>query len=304
MNRTSRWHSLIPATAIVLLALTFGTSLAMADELATPAPAPTKPATSFTKAANAALLKTLPFSDKADFDDATRGLIARPETLTIKDANGKVVWDMESFKKYIAIDKSSPDEINPSLYRMSQLNMQYGLFKVTDRIYQVRGFDLSNITFVQGDTGWIVFDPLITAETAKAALDLVNEKLGKRPIVAVIYSHSHVDHFGGARGLASDEDFASGKIKVIAPDDFTDHAISENVIAGNAMSRRSIYMFGALLPRNDRGSVGAGLGQSVPQGTTTLVLPNQSISTTGTVLDIDGIKWSSRSRRALKPRLK
>lgn len=282
------WPKYAVGLTTVLVTLSLGMSIAMADPA--PAPVASKPATEATKATNAALLKTLPFNDKADFEDATRGLIARPEQLTIRDAAGKVVWDMESYKKYISLDQAAPDEINPSLYRIAQLNMQYGLFKVTDRIYQVRGFDLSNITFVQGDKGWIVFDPLVTTETAKAALDLVTEKLGKRPIVAVIYSHSHVDHFGGARALGSDSDFKSGKIKVIAPDDFAEHAISENVIAGNAMSRRAIYMFGALLPRNARGGVTAGLGQSVPQGTVTLVLPTQTISKTGTQLNIDGVK--------------
>lgn len=286
----STYHAAAWATALIILAL--GMPLANADQTATavPSPVPAKAATEFTKAANAALLKELPFDDKSDFDDATRGLTARPETLTIKNASGKVVWDMESYKKYIGLDQAAPDEVNPSLYRIAQLNMQYGLFKVTDRIYQVRGFDLSNITFVQGDKGWIVFDPLVTVETAKAAFDLVTEKLGKRPVIAVIYSHSHVDHYGGARALGSDEDFASGKIKVIAPDDFSEHAISENVIAGNTMSRRAIYMFGALLPRSPRGGVTAGLGQSVPQGSVTLVLPTQTIKTSGTVLNIDGVK--------------
>ena len=191
------WPKYAVGLTTVLVTLSLGMSIAMADPA--PAPVASKPATEATKATNAALLKTLPFNDKADFEDATRGLIARPEQLTIRDAAGKVVWDMESYKKYISLDQAAPDEINPSLYRIAQLNMQYGLFKVTDRIYQVRGFDLSNITFVQGDKGWIVFDPLVTKETAKAAFDLVTEKLGKRPVDAVIYSHSHVDHFGGAR---------------------------------------------------------------------------------------------------------
>lgn len=288
MKTYSGWTRHAAGLTTALITMTLGMSLAMADQGATPAP--TKPATEFTKAANAALLQELPFDDKSDFEDATRGLIARPDTLTIKNASGKVVWDMESYKKYIGLDQPAADEINPSLYRIAQLNMQYGLFKVTDRIYQVRGFDLSNITFVQGDKGWIVFDPLVTVETAKAAFDLVTEKLGKRPVIAVIYSHSHVDHYGGARALGSDSDFASGKIKVIAPDDFSEHAISENVIAGNAMSRRAIYMFGAMLPRNPRGGVTAGLGQSVPQGSVTLVLPTQTIKTSGTVLNIDGVK--------------
>ena len=290
MNSKCTWLRRTTALATALMTLAVGAPAAMADQPATPAAELTKPATAFTKAANEALLKELPFDDKSDFDDATRGLVARPETLTIKDAKGNVVWDLERYKQFIGLDKTAPDEINPSLYRIAQLNMQYGLFKVTDRIYQVRGYDLSNITFVQGDKGWIVFDPLVTKETAKAAFDLVTEKLGKRPVDAVIYSHSHVDHFGGARALGSDEDFASGKIQVIAPDDFSEHAVSENVIAGNAMSRRAVYMFGSMLPIDARGSVSAGLGQNIPRGTITLVLPTKTIKKTGTKLTIDGVQ--------------
>lgn len=254
------------------------------------APISGKPATAATKAANAAMLKELPFNDKADFEDAQRGLIAKPETLTIKDANGKVVWDLEAYKKYIGLDKSAADTINPSLYRNAQLNMQYGLFKVTDRIYQVRGFDLSNISFIQGDTGWIVIDPLLSVETAKAALDLANEKLGKRPVVAVIYSHSHADHYGGVRGVVNEDDVKSGKVHIYAPEGFTEHAISENVIAGNAMSRRAIYMYGALLPRDERGGVNGGLGQTVSGGTSTLIIPTDLLSKTGTERTVDGIR--------------
>ena len=212
-----------------------------------------KPATEETKKANQEVLNSLPFGNKSDFEDAERGFIARPDKLTIKNANGDVVWDLEQYKTYIADDKPAPDSVNPSLWRIAQLNMKYGLFKVTDRIYQVRGYDLSNVTFIQGDTGWIVLDPLISPETAKAAFDLVTENLGKKPITSVIYSHSHVDHYGGVRGIVDEADVKSGKIKIIAPEGFTEHAVSENVIAGNAMSRRAIYMYGALLPRNPQG---------------------------------------------------
>lgn len=255
-----------------------------------PQPIGGKPATAATKAANEAVLKDLPFADKSDFDDAQRGFIARPDTLTIKNAQGNVVWDLEAYKKFIALDKAAPASINPSLYRNAQLNMIYGLFKATDRVYQVRGFDLSNITFIQGDTGWIVFDPLISTETAKAALDYINEKVGKRPVVAVVYSHSHVDHYGGVRGLASEEDFKSGKVRVFAPEHFTEHAVSENVIAGNVMSRRAIYMYGALLPRNEFGGVNGGLGQTTSTGTGTLVIPTDIVKKTGEEHVVDGVK--------------
>jgi alkyl sulfatase BDS1-like metallo-beta-lactamase superfamily hydrolase len=254
-----------------------------------PAPAPGKPATGATIAEQKKVLAYLPFNDKSDFEDAKRGFIARPEQLVIKDAKGRVVWELESYKKYIAEDKPAPDTVNPSLYRNAQLNMLYGLFKVTDRVYQIRGYDLSVISFIQGDTGWIVIDPLISRETARAALDFINEKQGKRPVVAVIYSHSHVDHYGGVRGLASDADFASGRIPVIAPQHFTEHAISENVIAGNVMSRRAVYMYGALLPRNPQGGVNGGLGQTTSTGDSTLVVPSKYIGKTGETMKIDGV---------------
>jgi alkyl sulfatase BDS1-like metallo-beta-lactamase superfamily hydrolase len=249
-----------------------------------------KGATEATKAANKKLLDSLPFNDKADFDDAKRGLLAKPDTLTIKDAKGNVVWDLEEYKKYIADDKAAPDTVNPSLWRNAQLNMQYGLFEVVpDRIYQVRGYDLSNLTLVRGDTGWIIVDTMVSPETAKAALDLANAKLGARPIHAVVISHSHTDHYGGIRGIVAQADVDAGKVKVITPEGFVDHAVSENVIAGNAMSRRAVYMFGAQLPRNAQGGVNAGLGQTISNGVPTLIIPTDTISTTGTKMTIDGV---------------
>jgi len=249
-----------------------------------------KPATETTKAANKAVQDYLNFNDKQDFEDAQRGLIDQPPTLTIKNANGDVVWDLETYKTYIGLDKAAPDSVNPSLWRNAQLNMIYGLFKVTDRVYQVRGYDLSNITFIQGDTGWIVGDPLISTETAKAAYDLVTKNLGERPIVAVIYSHSHVDHYGGVRGIVDQADVDAGKVRIIAPDGFTEEAVSENVIAGNAMSRRAIYMYGALLPRNAQGGVNGGLGQTASTGTATLIKPTDIITKTGQEMTVDGVR--------------
>lgn len=251
---------------------------------------PSKPATEATKTANQAVLKTLPFSDRKDFENAQKGFMARPDSLTIKDANGEVVWDLESYKQFIDLDKTAPDSVNPSLWRMAQLNIQYGLFKVTDNVYQVRGYDLSNITFVEGKTGWIVFDPLISAETARAAYELVTQNLGKKPIVAVVYSHSHVDHFGGVRGIVAEQDVKNGKVRIIAPVNFSGDAVSENVIAGNAMARRAIYMYGALLPRNATGGVTAGLGQTTSNGTVGLIQPTDIISKTGDELTVDGVK--------------
>lgn len=249
-----------------------------------------KPATDTTKQVNQSLLESLPFSDKKDFENAQKGLIAKQDTVTIKNDKGDVVWDLEAYKKYISLDKPAPNSVNPSLWRNAQLNMINGLFEVTDGIYQVRGYDLSNITFIKGETGWIVFDPLISQETAKAALDFVNEQLGERPVVAVIYSHSHIDHFGGVRGIVNEEDVAAGKVQILAPDHFTEHAVSENVIAGNAMGRRAIYMYGALLPRNEFGGVNGGLGQTTSTGLATLIKPTDTITKTGDERTIDGIK--------------
>jgi alkyl sulfatase BDS1-like metallo-beta-lactamase superfamily hydrolase len=272
-----------------LLASAALTQGALAQAPGTP-PVGGKPATAVTKAANAKVLQDLPFSDRADFEDARRGFIAKPDTLTIKDARGNTVWDLESYRRFVALDKPAPDTVNPSLWRNAQLNLEYGLFKVTDRVYQVRGYDLSVMSLVQGDSGWLIVDPLISAETARAALDLANQHLGKRPVLAVIYSHSHIDHYGGVRGVVDEAEVAAGKARILAPDGFTEHAISENVIAGNAMSRRAIYMYGALLPRNERGGVNAGLGQTTSTGTAGLIIPSQLVKRTGEEITVDGVK--------------
>ena len=249
-----------------------------------------KPATQATIDANNAVKQSLPFSDKKDFENAQKGLIAKQDVVTIKNDKGDVVWDLEQYKQYITLNNPAPDSVNPSLWRNAQLNMINGLFEVTDGIYQVRGYDLSNITFIKGNTGWIVFDPLISRETAKAALDFVNEKLGKRPVVAVVYSHSHIDHFGGVRGIVDEKDVKAGKVKIIASHGFTEHAVSENVIAGNAMGRRAIFMYGALLPRNKFGGVNGGLGQTTSTGIATLIEPTDIIEKTGDEMTVDGVK--------------
>jgi alkyl sulfatase BDS1-like metallo-beta-lactamase superfamily hydrolase len=278
-------HSLrLPFISALTSALTLAATLSGANAQSAP-----KPASEATKAANRALQQYLNFGDREDFDNATRGLIARPDTLTIRNAKGDVVWDLEAYKGYIGVDKPAPDTVNPSLWRNAQLNMQHGLFRVHDRIVQVRGYDLSNISFIQGDTGWIVFDPLISAETAKAAYDLVTQHLGPRPVAAVVYSHSHVDHYGGVRGIVDEADVRSGKVQILAPEHFTEHAISENVIAGNVMSRRAIYMYGAMLPRNAQGGVNGGLGQTTSTGTAGLIEPTREIKRTGEEVTVDGV---------------
>lgn len=248
------------------------------------------PASDATRAANQAVLQALPFADRQDFADAQRGLLRKPDTFIIKKDNGEVVWDLESYRKFIAIENPAPSTVNPSLWRNAQLNVQYGLYEVVDGIYQVRGYDLSNITFIRGNTGWIVFDVGSAAETAKAAYELVSAQFGKRPIAAVMYSHSHVDHYSGVKGLVSEDEVKAGKVRIIAPEGFMEHAVSEGVTAGNAMSRRATFMYGVFLPRNAEGSVGAGLGLTNPLGTITLIAPTDTITKTGQTLSVDGVE--------------
>jgi alkyl sulfatase BDS1-like metallo-beta-lactamase superfamily hydrolase len=229
----------------------------------------------------------LPFEDTTDFDDARRGLIGRLEPCVVHAADGRVVWDNSS---YAFLDGPAPATVNPSLWRQSQLAAMDGLFEVVPGVYQVRGMDLSNISFIEGDTGVLVIDPLISTETAKAALDLYREHRGERPVVGVIYTHSHVDHFGGVKGVTTQEDVDAGRCAIIAPEGFLEHAIAENVYAGTAMARRAGYMYGAALERGPAGQVGAGLGQTTSTGTVTLIIPTDSITRTGETRVLDGIR--------------
>jgi alkyl sulfatase BDS1-like metallo-beta-lactamase superfamily hydrolase len=229
----------------------------------------------------------LPFDDSQDFEDARRGFVGRLDPCVVRDADGRVVWDNESYR---FLDGPAPDTVHPSLWRQSQLNAIDGLFEVVPGIYQVRGFDLSNITFVEGETGVLVIDPLISSETAAAALGLYRTHRGDRPVVGVVYSHSHADHFGGVKGVTSQEDVSAGRCVILAPDGFMEHAISENVYAGTAMTRRAGYMYGAALDRGPRGQVGAGLGQTTSTGTMSVIAPTDSIIATGEERVIDGIR--------------
>jgi alkyl sulfatase BDS1-like metallo-beta-lactamase superfamily hydrolase len=230
---------------------------------------------------------TFPFADTRDFEDASRGLLARPADPVIRGADGTVVWDGEA---YGFLDGEAPETVHPSLWRQSQLVNLSGLFEVTHGIYQVRGLDLSNITFVEGDTGVIVIDPLISTETAAAAIALYRAHRGERPVTGVIYSHSHVDHFGGVKGVISQEEVDAGAIPVLAPEGFLEHAIAENVYAGTAMGRRAGYMYGAALERSATGGVGAGLGQTTSLGTVSLIVPNDLVRATGETRRIDGVE--------------
>ncbi|MCS5636805.1 MAG: MBL fold metallo-hydrolase [Myxococcota bacterium] len=246
-----------------------------------------KPASDSTRAANAAVLERLPFEDVSDFELANRGFIAGPDALVIDDEDGRRVWDMTV---YDFITGEAPDTVNPSLWRQARLNNIHGLFEVVDGIYQVRGYDLSNVSFIRGETGWIVVDPLISVEAARAALDLVNEELGARPVVAVIYSHSHADHFGGVRGVTTPEEVASGRVRILAPEGFSHHAVSENVLAGNVMTRRAEYMFGGLLEPGPQGRVDTGLGKTTSRGRVSMIPPTDIIGETTTTIVIDGVE--------------
>ncbi len=245
-----------------------------------------KSATSTIREQQNGIRDRLPFHDTQDFEDARRGLIAPIEDAVTAD-DGRVVWDNST---YDFLDGDCPDTVNPSLWRQSQLVATGGLFEVVPGIYQVRGMDLSNVTFVEGTGGVIVIDPLISTETAAAALALYRTHRGDRPVTGVIYTHCHVDHFGGVKGVTTQADVDAGRVPVLAPEGFVEHAVAENVYAGTAMARRAGYMYGAALARGPRGGVGAGLGQTTSTGTVSLIAPTVEITTTGQEETVDGVR--------------
>lgn len=218
-------------------------------------------ATVFTSDLNQRVYQALPFNEMTDFDLASKNLLSNVDPLNIVDAKGNVVWTLNDFNKFITRQTKAPETVNPSLWRMATLNMNHGVYEVVSQVYQVRGYDLSVMSIIDAGTGYVIVDPLISAETAKAGLAEFLKNHPAKPILAVIYTHSHVDHFGGVRGIVDEKDVTSGKIPIIAPDGFLEHAISENVMAGTAMSRRATYMYGTLLPKDAKGNVDAGLGE-------------------------------------------
>ncbi len=251
-----------------------------------------KEATKFTIEKNNEVKKQLDFSNEKDFIEANKGFIATWPENKILDDKGNVVWDFEKFN-FLGLEdkKESPNTVNPSLWRNAQLNKINGLFKVTDGIYQVRGFDLGNITFIRGDKGWIVVDMCTSIEVSKAAYDLLKKNVEDLPITGAIATHSHLDHFGGIKGVVSEEDVASGKVTFVAPESFYDESVSENLIVGNTMGRRASYMYGSILPNDEKGTVDAGLGKGVSVGTSTLLEPNKEVTKTGEKLVIDGVEF-------------
>jgi alkyl sulfatase BDS1-like metallo-beta-lactamase superfamily hydrolase len=248
-------------------------------------------ASDHTQDEHAKILNFLDFADKQDFEDASRGFVAPlADKGIIRNEKGRPVWDMTQFQFILDAEKA-PETLNPSLWRQMRLVMQGGLFKVCDGLYQVRNADLSNMTIFEGETGIIVADPLVSAETAQAALELYYQHRPRKPVVAVIYSHSHVDHYGGVRGVVSEEDVRAGKVKIIAPEGFLEAAVSENILAGTVMGRRASYMYGNLLPPSPTGQVGAGLGVTTSSGEITLIPPTDSITKTGQKMRIDGLDF-------------
>jgi alkyl sulfatase BDS1-like metallo-beta-lactamase superfamily hydrolase len=251
---------------------------------------PRKDATEPTKAANARLLEQLPFSDTSDFVSAKKGLIAPLPSEMIKGQAANLVWDPTKYG-FIKEGNKAPDSVNPSLWRQAQLINLGGLFEVTGGIYQVRNLDLSNMTIIEGAEGIVVVDPLVSEETAKVGIELYFRHRPKKPVKAVIYTHSHVDHYGGVRGVIGEADVKSGKVKIYAPAGFLEAAVAENVFAGNTMSRRASYMYGNLLPPDPKGQVGAGLGSTTSAGTVTLIPPTDTVKETGEKHVIDGLTY-------------
>ena len=245
-----------------------------------------KPATSHTRARNATV--TVP-TDAGDFERVSRGFIAAHPTGHIVDEHGRTVINVNNYE-FLAVGSPTPDTVNPSLWRHAQLNHHHGLFEVRKDVYQVRGYDISNITFIRGNTGWLVIDPLTTEQTARDSYELVTAQLGFLPVVAVIYTHSHTDHFGGVLGVTSQEEVDAGRCIVIAPEHFMHETVGENVIAGPAMGRRAIYQFGPMLPAGPTGHLDCGLGNSIPIGGPGLIAPTHDITFTGEEMVVDGIR--------------
>jgi alkyl sulfatase BDS1-like metallo-beta-lactamase superfamily hydrolase len=261
-----------------------GTNEAMEASQETP-----KPASAWVVAQHQAMLKTLPFADTTDFDDAARGFLGTIENAKITSAQGRVVWSLEPYG--FLSEAKAPATVNPSLWRQSRLNMHHGLFEVVPGVYQVRGLDIANMTLIEGDSGVIIVDTLTSIEGARAAMELYVSHRGLRPVVAVIFTHTHTDHWGGARGVLTEEVLADGRVPIIAPNLFMEHAVSENIIAGPAMLRRAQYQFGPFLARGERGQVDCGLGKSMAAGAVALVRPTDLIMATGDRRVIDGVEF-------------
>jgi alkyl sulfatase BDS1-like metallo-beta-lactamase superfamily hydrolase len=247
-----------------------------------------QPATPQTVEANRAFAQNLPWADRSEEALASRGFVATRKDPLIRTADGKTVIDLSA---YDFADAAAPATANPSLWRHLGLIRKHGLFKVAPQIWQVRGFDISVMSIIEGKSGFIIVDPLTVTEAAAAAMELVKEHVGNKPVLAVIYTHSHGDHFGGVKGVVSQADVEAGKVQIIAPAGFMEHAVSENLTAGPAMSRRAIYQFGSTLPTGPAGQTGAGIGTRLAAGTITLIAPTKTIERTGEIMTLDGVRF-------------
>jgi alkyl sulfatase BDS1-like metallo-beta-lactamase superfamily hydrolase len=252
-----------------------------------------KEATEWTIKANQTVLAdpNLKWADKKDFENAQRGFIARHHPLTIIDAKGNTIFNMEAYSSFIKPDGTAPASVNPSLWRHAQLNTFAGLFKITDRLYQIRGYDLACMTIIEGNSGYVLVDTLTTIEESKKAMELVYEKLGRKPIRAIVITHSHADHFGGIGGVVTVEQVEMEKIRIVVPAGFTKASLSENVLAGPAMGRRASFQFGVGLTAGPKGAVDAGLGKSRSGGTISFLPPTDEITETGQKMTLDGVEF-------------
>ncbi len=293
-----RLSALVLALLLVLSLAACGKENDLVTELGLTADV--KEATEATAKINSAVYSLLDFENTQEWEFASRGLIDAPEVLELKDASGKVVWSQAAYS-FLEDYEKAPDTVNPSLWENTRNNHCYGLFEVVEGIYQVRGYDMANLTVIKGDTGWIVFDPLMSVECTQAAMELVKKNLGDYPVMAVIISHPHIDHYGGIKGIMTDEEaadatlpieeqLASGKIPIIVPEGFTQHAVSENVYAGMAMGRRAAYQYGSYLPDSVTGGMAMGIGMGQSMGLMTFITPTYEITATGETLMIDGVE--------------
>ena len=278
---TSRFGSVALTSLLFVHACTSPPSTAPVDDAETAVSANTA-------AANAAVAAELPLDDVQDFEDARRGRIGGEGDVVVKGRDGGTIWDSRA---YGFVDGDAPESVNPSLWRQARLNGIHGLFEVTRGVWQVRGYDLANMTIIEGASGWILVDPLTSKETATAALELVHEKLGDKPVVAVVFTHSHLDHFGGVEAVLPADPQARAKVRLIAPRGFLEEATSENVFAGVAMGRRASFMYGMPLPRNARGHIDSGLGLQPARGSISIVEPTELVDRTPQAMDIDGVPF-------------
>jgi alkyl sulfatase BDS1-like metallo-beta-lactamase superfamily hydrolase len=273
----------------ILLSVAFGVALLFAAAPVAAASGP-KEADSRTKEMNSRLPATLSADDRQESEFSLRGFIAADPAVDIRAKDGKTVFDTRPYG-FLGVDSPNPDTVPPALWRHARRNAVHGLFKVTDGVYQVRGYDVANITFIEGKTGYIAVDPLMSVETARAALELLYRHLPAKPVVAVIYTHSHADHWAGVKGIVDTSDVAAGKVRIIAPAGLAREAVSENLLAGNAMARRAAYMFGNLLPKGPAGQVDAGIGKAASTGTVSFILPTEEIVKPLQEMTIDGVKF-------------